>query len=539
MAAVSFPAESASVSAADLPASSLAPAPYAQWRYFLYVRKSSEPDDRQVLSIESQKRELLRLYHNLSIVEIIEESQSAKAPGRPHFEQMLKRIEKGEAHGIIAWHPDRLARNSVDGGRIIYDLDRGKLHDLKFAQYTFENSPEGKWMLNIIFGQSKYFVDKLSKDVKRGQRAKLESGWFPGIAPIGYVNNYNDQKGAHTIGPDPDRFGLVRRMWDLMLTGAYTPPRIAEIANTEWGFRTRRRPHSGDKPMSRNGIYAVFSNPFYYGWFSYNGQLHKGSHEPMITEDQFWRVQKLLGRNGRQRPQTKKNFAFTGLIRCGECGCMITAEERWRQKRPGVPVYHYIHYHCTKRKPGIKCTQPCIEVKALERQIDAVLESISIGDDFLDWALKYVRETHDKTSQDRQATTQAVENAYQSAQRQLDELLNLRLRALIDDEEFNRKRVDLLKERERLNERRGDTESQTDRWCEMVERVLTFAHAVRTQFQSGDAQQKRIILEIIGSELILTNKKLTFEPVAPFAYLRDTAQKSRWRGIVDDVRNFC
>lgn len=452
---------------------------------------------------------------------------------------MLKRLETGEAHGVIAWHPDRLARNSVDGGRIIYDLDQGHLRDLKFAQYTFENSPEGKWMLNIIFGQSKYFVDKLSKDVKRGQRAKLELGWMPGLAPIGYLNHYEDQKGAHTIGLDTDRFGLVRRMWDLMLTGAHTPPQIAAIANAEWGFRTRRRPHSGDKPLSRNGIYAIFSNPFYYGWFSYNGQLHKGSHAPMITEEQFWRVQKLLGRHGRQRPQTKKDFAFTGLIRCGECGAGITAEERWRQKRPGSPVYHYVHYHCTKRKPGIRCQQPCIEVKALEKQMDAVLQSISIPDEFLDWALKYVRETHAKESQDRQATTQAVESAYQSAQRQLDELLNLRLRELIDDVSFNTKRVELLKERERLNERRTDSEGQADRWCEMVEQVLTFAYAARKRFHSGDAQQKRIIMEIIGSELILTNKKLTFEPVAPFSYLRDTAQKSTWRGAVEEVRKFC
>ena len=120
-------------------------------KYIAYCRKSTDEKDKQVLSIEAQIAELKEFAkrENLTITEFITEAKTAKVPGREQFALVLKKIEKGEAQGIVSWHPDRLARNSIDGGKVIYLLDTGKLLDLKFPSFWFENTPQGKFMLSI------------------------------------------------------------------------------------------------------------------------------------------------------------------------------------------------------------------------------------------------------------------------------------------------------------------------------------------------------------------------------------------------------
>ena len=110
-------------------------------RFFIYTRKSTDTEDRQVRSIADQLAELRELAkrEHLEIVGVFVEKQTAKIPGRPIFNDMLARIEKGEASGILAWHPDRLARNSVDGGKIIYLVDTEKIVGLKFPTFWFDS----------------------------------------------------------------------------------------------------------------------------------------------------------------------------------------------------------------------------------------------------------------------------------------------------------------------------------------------------------------------------------------------------------------
>lgn len=211
------------------------PTELLELKYDIYLRKSSESEDRQIASLESQKEVLMGLAkgNNLKVERVVEESMSAKQPGRPVFSEEIARIQSGEIQGLIIWDLSRGSRNPVDSGTLSWLLQKEQLKAIVTPQRLYL-SQDNVLLLNIEFGQANQFLRDLSKNVKRGLQTKLNNGWRPGCVPEGYFNDKTEERGRRTIGVDSVRFPLIRKAWDLMLTGNYSVLKILEIMNTEW-----------------------------------------------------------------------------------------------------------------------------------------------------------------------------------------------------------------------------------------------------------------------------------------------------------------
>ena len=333
---------------------------------------------------------------------------------------MLKLIENGEADGILSWHPDRLARNSVDGGKIIYFIDTGNIKDLKFPTYKFDNSAYGKFILTIAFGQSKYYVDNLSENVKRGLRQKLRRGEWPGWAPVGYLNNLK----THTIVLGPDKYKLVKKMFELYATGKYSIRRLLDVAR-KIGLKGKT-----GKNLSRSNMESILKNPFYYGVMLYKGEIYEGSHPPIITKQLFDKVQHVFKQRSNPTREKTHNFIFRGFIRCGECGGMITAE---------IKKGRYIYYHCTKRIT--KCSQKFLREEGLARRIVYSLAKIWLNDKTTEKILEDFEKHRKRENSTASSEISRLEKELKTVEEKIDKLLDGYLSQIVDANEYQAKKA--------------------------------------------------------------------------------------------------
>ena len=478
---------------------------------FLYARKSTDVEDKQVLSIDAQVTELREFAarEGLKIVAELIEKQSAKSPGRPVFDAMLRRIEAGEADGILAWHPDRLARNSVDGGRIIYLLDTGKLKTLKFPRSWFENTPQGKLMLHNDFGFSKYYVDSLSENTKRGLREKVRRGEFPGPAPIGYLNDYRTKK----LILDRERAPYIKQAFEMYATGKVTYDHVREFLDKH-GFRTK-----AGKMLCRRHIGQIFWNPIYYGHFKYNGEVHEGKHEPIISKSLSDAVHFIMSDRFRWAPRESaaKRIpkAFMGLLRCGGCGGGITAE---------IQKGH-VYYRCTKKNRVQRCTQPYVREEALDAEISTLLKPFELRSDWADAMLSRVKEEKKQSAQSTAKVIAEKRGGLQAINLRLQRLLDSFLDAVIERDEYTAEKTRLMSQKKTLEGQIAALSAGRADWLEpFTEWILTAKNAGKI-VESGSLPEKRVLaFKVFGSNLVLDGKKARGSCVKPWSALVELNQ---------------
>ncbi len=470
-------------------------------QYFLYVRKSTDVEDKQVRSIEDQLAVLRALakQQGLIISQEFVEKQSAKVPGRPIFSEMLIRIEKGEARGIICWKLDRLARNPVDGGQIMWLLQKSVIQHIQTNDRSYLPT-DNVLMMSVEFGMANQFILDLSSNTKRGLREKVKRGEYPSRAPIGYINDVRNK----TILVDKKRSKIVLEAFELYTHGNM---RLEDISLflAKYGITT-----SGGRPLKRDQISFMLANPFYYGHFRYAGEMYQGRHQPIIPKKLFDKVQAVLKMRSHPQKRSNEPKALCGMLRCGECQMMITAEIK----------KGHTYYRCTKKSKKIQCTQPYAREELLSSQISEMLEQFTMPKEWAEVLTQMAEKDCSESKNITGAFVQELRSKIEIADRKLKRLLDGYLEQDIEQEIYRQEKSKVLSEKQSLTEQIARLEQKQNAWLEPYMNWLKDAQNMAEIAIFGTLTDKKsAVVKICGSNLFLHNQKIEFTPQTQWAAL--------------------
>ena len=496
-----------------------------------YCRKSSEAEDRQMLSIDSQKKALGDIVdrEHLSVPSpVLFESKSAYTVGREEFNKMIALIETGKANSILTYHLTRLARNSLDGGKIVYLMDHGIIKAIRTPEKLWTNTTDDKFMMQIHFAMAKKSSDDTSDFVLRDIQAKLRKGEYPDFAPIGYLNIDKDGKIAgkqyilekqgllekstqhlKRIEPDPILAPMISKLYELNATGQYT---LVNLCKTSfgWGLHGTR----SKTMLSKATMERILKNPFYYGAIRWMGVIldpeelpDEFRHSPIISRELFRRNQEVLG--SFSHPVGAATFyPYSNFIRCDLCQGIIS----------GMTAKGSSYYRCVRCK-GIGYTREDV----IEKQILSEIGKLAIDEDFLRLTIEELNKANVQETGLYDAVRLQQDRTLQNCDIQLDNLLKLKISptnadgSLMNDEAYAKKQKELLAERKLLQQKRADTEQGKLQWHNKCVEYFNFTCNLQTKYPALSPQKKREVFQffyynpVLKQKLVLNTDKKRYQ----------------------------
>ena len=474
-------------------------------KYINYNRKSTDEEKRQVTSLDAQRRELrdFAKRDRLGVVDTLEESKTAKEPGRPLFNRMLDRIERGEANGIIVWDVDRLYRNPVDEGRVRWMLQRGIIASISTPTRTYFPADAGLLMA-VEGGRANDFIIHHKRDVMRGVREKLLRGEWPGAKPIGYIYDHGLRR--NDIVPDKKRAKIVETIFQEVSSGRHGLLAVSDrLAQFEiW--------NKSGKQWSKSQIHGFLTNRLYTGIMVWSGETFEGKYKPLVSPELFKKVQAALKiRSKPRKVRNGHNFPFCGLFRC-TCGSMISAQ--WAKGHGGL----YRYYRCT-RKTGI-CSEPYTQEKFVTDQCLEAIKPLAISPEQANLVRALIDKETEKDSQSLETASAEMTEKISHVQKKLNRLTQGFLDELIDEESYQvsksglvMEKTELKREKERLHRTRSSF------WNEPAKEVInTMELAGRMQAEKSPHEISQVVHKV-GTNRLLSGKTVTFSFFEPYDFI--------------------
>lgn len=466
----------------------------------LYARVSSREQEEEGWSLDSQTR-LLRDYAaelGLAVVAEFVETQTAKVAGRRAFGEMVEFLKGSPGTAVLVEKTDRLYRNIRDWVTI-EDLGT-TLHFVREGQII---GPESRSSDKLIHGfkvlMARNYVENLSEEIRKGLTEKALQGIYPSHAPLGYLNVQAESRRKKAVALDPERGPLVRQLFDRYEAGTTSLKDLAKFA-FNIGLRSKK-----GRRVGKSSLFDMLSHPIYCGLIRWNGEVFPGSHEPLISRQQWERCQEILhGRKSSKFGYGQMPFAYRGLIRCS-CGQVMSGE---------VKKGRYVYYHC--QGPKGLCSRPYVREELLTEAFRTLLAELTPPPMMADWLRKAVVLGHQAQMEFQKAKEERIEAEIATARSRLEQLYLDKIEGEVPVTMYRMLRDKFeveLREHESLL---GSYRSAGTRTDDEALETLELSLGVLRRFEQGNADERNQTLRLLLSNCVWQDGNLEFELRSPF-----------------------
>jgi site-specific DNA recombinase len=408
----------------------------------IYCRVSSR-EQMAGTSLESQEaacHEYARSKNICVLRVFVEQGESAKFADRTELVELIDfcRESKGAVQVLLVWKVDRFARNVADHFSIKATLGKYGVHIVSVTE-PIDANPEGKLMETILAGSAQFDNDIRAMRTVQGMRRKLQEGIYPWAPPLGYKSSVmNAEKKTQPDQIDPAVFGPLQKAWREYATGAHTQTEM-RLLTQAWGLTTE-----AGNPFSPQMFSRLFTNPYYAGILKdpWNGEEHEGRHVPMVTRDEFVRVQRVISRRHHSVPHKKNNpeFPLRGLVRCDSCLHYLTGSFSTGRKQK----YPYYVCHGPASCPKRQKSHP---TRDIHHEFDVLLDRLSPKPELIRRLGDVIVKVAEEKLKNRQARRRIYQKHAAQLDRELAELIRMRAQSLISDQEFTNQKTRILNDR--------------------------------------------------------------------------------------------
>lgn len=499
----------------------------------IYIRVSTEEQAKQGFSVETQ----LNTCHNFAekegyqvIQTYIEEGKSAKDLNRPEAQKMLKYCDKGKnnINAIIVWRIDRLSRYNIDYHGTIRPILIN--HDIKLLSATEINMDgiEGDYMRNTRMCNAEYELALIRFRTKENMKTIAENGRMPCKCPIGY-ENFQEKISEKIINKyilvDNATAPYIKRAFELYSTGMYSFKTLGDTLYLE-GFR---HPKTGKKYPVRK-FEHILHNKFYIGKFDWAGTEYEGTHEPIISKELFYRVQDML-KNVDKSKKHNVDFAYTGLIKCAECDCCLTAEFKRGRNKKG----HYIYYHCSNAK-GIHKKLKSYREEFFDNSFAEILDTICLEKEEIErlkvLAKDYIKEFSEYEKNTRKEITKQIDVLTNRIKKSYIASLEGKLPVGMSEDEINALHKEWQEEKDRLLIKLNNINTSTKVIYERMTQLLKFSQMLPKLFLKATAEEKKLIVTTLTKSVKFDSESLIVELKDTFKALQNIKKNNK-----NEVRN--